>query len=261
MKIGIVQTKPVKGDVVANLADHQKWIGKAVERGVDLLVFPELSITGYEPTLARELATTKEDERFDAFQWMSDKYGIVIGMGMPIWASETDGDRAGGGEAGVMIGMIIFQPDGPRRVYAKQYLHADEVPFFVPGNEQVFLSIDDNRIALSLCYELSVPEHSVNAYSNRANIYLSSSAKTAEGMDKALNTLTGIACTYSMIALISNSVGPCDGAECGGQSAVMNDKGEVLAKLGSSYEGMLIYDTATGKVTQVSGTTRDRLTA
>ena len=47
MKIGVVQTRPVKGDIAANLADHQRWASLAVERGVGLLVFPELSITGY----------------------------------------------------------------------------------------------------------------------------------------------------------------------------------------------------------------------
>src|SRR5882757_2827251 len=175
MKIAVVQSRPVKGDVEANLSDHQRWIDQAIERGVDLLVFPELSLTGYEPGLAKQLATTADDGRLDGLQRMADKYGIVICAGMPIR-----------GESGVLIGMIIFRADTPRQVYAKQYLHADELPFFTAGSEQVFLSLDDNKIALSLCYELSVAEHSVNAYSNRANIYLSSVAKTAEGVEKAL---------------------------------------------------------------------------
>jgi predicted amidohydrolase len=234
MKIGIVQTRPVKGDIAANLADHQRWVGLAVERGVGLLVFPELSITGYEPTLAGELATTKDDARFDLLQRLSDKYGIFIGVGAPIK-----------GETGVMIGMIILRPDEARLVYAKQYLHADEEPFFIPGKEQVFLSLDDNKIALALCYELSVPEHSVNAYSHRSNIYLASVAKTAAGMEKAIDILSGIACTYSMTVFAVNCVGVCDGAECGGGSAVIDDLGEVLVTLNDREEGMLIYDTAT----------------
>ncbi|HLZ87561.1 MAG TPA: carbon-nitrogen hydrolase family protein [Puia sp.] len=237
MKIGVVQTRPVKGDVAANLARHQRVASFAIERGVDLLVFPELSLTGYEPELAKELATTKEDERFAGLQRMSDKYGIFIGAGMPIATEE-----------GVQIGMIIFRPDDPRLVYAKQYLHADELPFFVPGKEQVFLSLDDNKIAFSICYELSVPEHSVNAYSHRANIYLSSVAKTVAGVEKALETLSGIACTYSMTALMANAVGPCSDGVCGGGSVVLDDQGEVLAGLDEEGEGMLVYDTGTRKV-------------
>lgn len=239
MKIGIVQTRPVKGDISANLADHQRWASLAIERGVDLLVFPELSITGYEPSLAGELATTEEDARFAGLQRLSDRYGIFLGVGAPIRVAE-----------GVHIGMIIFQPDEPRLVYAKQYLHADEQPFFVPGKEQVFLSLDDHKIAPAICYELSVPEHSVNAYSHRADIYIVSVAKTAAGMGKAMDTLAGIACTYSMTVLLVNAVGLCEDGLCGGGSAVIDDKGEVLADLDNDEEGMLIYDTAAKLATQ-----------
>lgn len=237
MKIGIVQTRPVKGDVAANLAVHQRWAGVAVQRGVDLLVFPELSVTGYEPLLAGELALTKDDPRFAGLQRMSDRYGVYLGIGAPLRAEE-----------GVMIGMVILRPDQERLVYAKQYLHADEESFFVPGKEQVFLSLDDNKIALSICYELSVPEHSVNAYSNRTNIYLASVAKTAAGVEKATETLTGIACTYSMTVLMANAVGECGDGLCAGGSMVINDLGEVLARLEEEEEGMLVYDTVSRDV-------------
>lgn len=266
MKIGIVQMQPVSGDVAANLASHQRWTSLAVEQGVDLLVFPELSLTGYEPSLAQALATTKEDERFEGLQRMSDRYGIWIGAGMPIKEDAagsvpggegvTAGDRgregviAGdkGGRERVQIGMVIFRPDEERIVYAKQYLHADEQPFFVPGKEQVFLSLDDHKIALAICYELSVADHSANAYSHRADIYLASVAKTAAGVDKAMDVLSGIACTYSMTVLMVNSVGPCDDGECAGGSMVIDNGGEVMAAMSEVDEGMLVYDTATGEV-------------
>ena len=236
MRIGVVQTRPVKGDIAANLADAQQWASLAVERGVDLLVFPELSMTGYEPSLAGKLATTAEDERFAGLQRMSDRYGIVLGAGVPIRVEE-----------GVQIGMVIFRPDAPRLVYAKQYLHADELAFFVAGKEQVFLSLDDHKVALAICYELSVPEHSVNAYSNRADIYVASVAKTAEGMEKAIGILEGIACTYSMTVLVANSIGLCEDGMCAGGSVVINDQGEVIAELFDDEEAMLIYDTGTGQ--------------
>jgi len=239
MKIGVVQTKPVRGNIAENLADHQQWASLAVERGVDLLVFPELSITGYEPELAEKLATTAEDERFAGLQRMSDRYGIFLAVGAPIRVKE-----------GVEIGMVIFRPDEPRLVYAKQYLHADELPYFVPGKEQLFLSLDDHKIALVICYELSVPEHAVNAYSNRADIYLVSVAKTAAGMEKAIEVLEGIACTYSMTVLLANSVGESGDGVCAGGSFVMNNKGEVLAELFQEEEGLLVYDTVTGVATE-----------
>src|SRR6185436_17876670 len=102
-----------------------------------------LSITGYEPGLASELATAKDDKRFDVFQKISDSKNIIIGVGMPI-----------GTNWGVQIGMIIFQPGKAREVYAKQHLHSDELPYFVNGEEQFYLNSDNHKIALAICYEL-----------------------------------------------------------------------------------------------------------
>jgi predicted amidohydrolase len=183
---------------------------------------------------------TAADERFAGLQRVSDRYGMWIGVGAPIVEGE-----------GVQIGVVIFRPDEPRLVYAKQYLHEDEVPFFVPGKEQLFLSLDGRKIALAICYELSVPEHSANAYSHRADIYLVSVAKTKAGMEKAMGILSGIACTYSMTVLLVNAVGPCEDGICAGGSAAVNNKGEVLGTLGEDEEGMLIYDTATGVLNSI----------
>ncbi len=141
-----------------------------MELEANMLVFPELSITGYEPLLASELATTQDDERFNDFQLISNGSKVVIGLGAPIQA-----------EAGVMIGMVIFQPNKPRQTYSKQYLHADELPFFVPGDTPFFLEGDKDKIALAICYELFVPEHAVGAVANGANVYLCSVAKTVAG--------------------------------------------------------------------------------
>src|SRR5688500_3645217 len=121
MKIGVAQTKPVKGDIQHNLADHKKWIYQAASHGAHLIIFPELSLTGYEPTLAKELATYVDDSRLEELQQISDTKHITIGAGMPI-RQQAD--------AGITISMLIFQPFQPREVYSKQYLHADEIPFF-----------------------------------------------------------------------------------------------------------------------------------
>jgi len=57
MKICVAQTRPVKGDIQSNIENHKKFIDLAVSGGADTIIFPELSLTGYEPELAKELAT------------------------------------------------------------------------------------------------------------------------------------------------------------------------------------------------------------
>ena len=237
MKIGVAQTKPVKGEIGTNISGHKKLIALAVEHGANLLVFPELSITGYEPELARELVTTADDGRFDDFQLISNGSRITLGIGVPVQ-----------GEAGILIGMVIFQPNKPREVYAKRYLHADELPYFVCGEEQVFLGEGKDKVAFSICYELSVPEHAGSAHSQGANIYLSSVAKSVAGTAKAIETLSGTASTYGMTVLFSSCVGHCDNFDCGGRSAVIGKDGKVLAELNDVDEGILILDTDTEEV-------------
>jgi len=120
MKICAAQTRPIKGDIRGNIANHKKLIDQAVADGAGLVIFPELSLTGYEPTLAKELAVEQGDTRFDDFQAMSDADGITIGVGVPTK-----------NEKGVCISMLLFQPHKARRAYSKSYLHPDEEAFFV----------------------------------------------------------------------------------------------------------------------------------
>jgi predicted amidohydrolase len=239
MKIAVAQTRPVKGEVEMNISVHKKLIALAVEQGANVLVFPELSITGYEPELAKELATSPDDPdpRFDDFQLISNGSRITIGIGAPVQ-----------GEDGILIGMVIFQPNKPRQVYYKRYLHADELPYFVCGVEQVFLGEDKDKIALSICYELSVPEHAESAHLQGAQVYLSSVAKSVAGAAKAIETLMGTAGKYGMAVLFSNCVGHCDNFDCGGRTAVISKGGLLLAELNDTDEGVLILDTDTEEV-------------
>ncbi len=68
MKICVAQTRPSKGDIQSNIERHKKLIDLAVANGANIAVFPELSITGYEPERAKELATIPDDRRFEDFQ-------------------------------------------------------------------------------------------------------------------------------------------------------------------------------------------------
>lgn len=234
MKICVAQTRPFKGDIQNNIRSHIRLIDLAVAKGADTIFFPELSLTGYEPGLADQLASGKDDPRFDDFQQISDDKEIIIGVGMPT--------RSG---VGILISMIIFQPYRPRGTYSKQYLHIDEYLYFFSGPQQGHLADSHPRIALAICYELSIPEHSADAAKNGAEIYLVSVAKTAAGVEKASETLAGIAQKYGMTVLLSNCVGHCDDFDSGGKTAIWNSDGVLAGQLNDIDEGILMIDTDT----------------
>ena len=113
------------------------------------------------------------------------------------------------------------------------------------GPSQKVLEGVNDHIALAICYEISVSEHAQRAHENGAEIYIASVAKTVGGMEKAFGTLAATAKKYSMVVLVSNCVGECEGKEAGGRSAIWNDKGTLLEQLNDKDEGIIIFDTNT----------------
>ncbi|MBE7473907.1 MAG: carbon-nitrogen hydrolase family protein [Anaerolineae bacterium] len=234
MKICVAQTRPIKGDIQSNLDNHKKLIDLAVANGAAIVIFPELSLTGYEPTLSKELVTHPNDSRFDVFQKIADTQQITIGVGVPTKSN-----------SGICISMLIFQPHQARQTYSKKYLHPDEEEFFVGGQNSMDLIGNKPCIAPAICYELSVPEHAENAFRSGAEVYVASVAKFVNGIDKAINRLADIARKYSMTVLMSNCIGQADGSECAGKTSIWNNKGLLVGQLNDKNEGILIIDTDT----------------
>jgi predicted amidohydrolase len=223
--------------------------------GADAVFFPELSLTGYEPKLAKELATSVQDKRFDVFQEISDRQNMTIGIGIPIARAE-----------GVAIGMLIVQPGRPPQSYSKQFLHSDEVPYFVGGAQGMVLDIHGHKVALAICYESLLSAHSDEAVRNGADIYLASVAKSARGVEKAFAHYQQISQRHRIIVLMANSIGPSDDFVGAGHSAVWNLQGTLMAQLDAmneghgGHEGLLIYDTVSGKfVTLTDGAISDSI--
>ncbi|MDX1640184.1 MAG: carbon-nitrogen hydrolase family protein [Balneolaceae bacterium] len=240
MKICIAQIKSIPGDIHQNIDIHKKYVDLAVSFGADAIFFPELSLTGYEPTLAKKLAINLDDKRLNLFQKISDSNQVVIGMGAPTRHRN-----------GICISMIILQPNLKRHLYSKQYLHDDEATYFVSGNKSSLLTIRNQKFAMAICYEISVPAHCKTAYENGANIYLACVAKFTTGIDEAIKRLSHISDKYSMTVLMANSIGVADEQECAGKSSVWNNRGALLAQLDGSHEGILILDTQTQMVSEI----------
>jgi len=232
MKICIAQTHSLKGKINKNIQNHLRVIERAIKLNSDLVIFPELSITNYEPDLAKELATDLENNIFNPFQELSNKNGITIGIGMP-----TNSDK------GINISMLIFQPNKERSFYSKQILHSDELPYFTCGTNQTLLNIKEKKIAIGICYETLQREHFVNVIQNGTDIYVASVAKPKDGIEKAYLHFSKIADEFNTPILMSNCVGYCDNFMSVGKSALWNKNGKLIKQLDDLNQGILIYDT------------------
>ena len=236
MNIAVAQIKPVKGDILVNIQKHLKFIELASTLDANSIFFPELSLTGYEPELAKDLATTKDDDRFDPLQKISNLKKMTIGVGIP---TKT--------KSGIQISMIVFQPDRQRIAYSKQQLHQDEFPYFENGNEQVIIEIENQKIIPAICYESLQTEHAEKANKLGGEFYVASVAKSKNGVEKAFMHYPIVAEKYSMPVLMSNCIGECDNFVSAGSSAVWDKEGELVAQFDNQKEGILVFNTETEK--------------
>lgn len=237
MRICIGQTMPIKGEIEKNIDNHLKFIKSAIEKKANIIVFPELSLMGYEPELARQLATTMNDTRLDKLQYISDTNNIIICVGLPTKINNN-----------IFISMIIFQPCKERLTYSKQYLYPTEVGIYNAGNNPLVINFDNNIIAPAICYELSNPEHSKTANNKNANIYIASVLNSVTGVDNDIKKLSEISKRYKMTTFMANYVGQSGGYECAGKSSVWNNTGDLIAQLDNKNEGLLVYDTETNEI-------------
>lgn len=232
MKIAAAQIKPVKGDILKNIENHKIAIEAAINKNVDLIIFPELSITGYEPELAEQLSIDYKDPVLDIFQKMADDNAISITVGMPTKSDDQ-----------LFISSVIFEPGKKRKVYSKRNLFPTETAVFSKGEPFCQLEIIQNKISLAICYDLSDPMHSQEAYDAGSNIYTASVLNSVNGIDDDLVKLSNIAEKYHMNVLMANFVGESGGYECAGKSSVWSTTGSLLGQLNDKDEGILILDT------------------
>lgn len=230
MKIALAQTYSVAGDIDKNIEQHISLILAAAQQGVEVIIFPELSITGYEPGLAAKLGTTTKDPKFQVFQELSDTHKLIIGIGLPLKQSD-----------GIRIGLLLFHPNQDVQVYAKNYLHPDELPFFTSGNNTSVL-INGTNIGLAICYELSVAEHIKEIKEAQAEVFIASVAKHEKGIQQSYKILSNIAKDYCIPVILVNCVGPADNFIAAGQSAIWNKNGLLVEKLSNQEKGLLILE-------------------
>lgn len=81
--IGMAQINVTRGDIAANLETHYAVIDEAYKYGVDVLIFPELSLTGYEPDLAQSLAIDVDSNILAELKLKAIRYNMTIMVGAP----------------------------------------------------------------------------------------------------------------------------------------------------------------------------------
>ncbi|MCR4539807.1 carbon-nitrogen hydrolase family protein [Pseudomonas sp. 18.1.10] len=220
LTLAAAQSISIAGDVQANIRRHLALMRAAAAQGVNLLVFPELSLTGYEPSLSARLAIAPEDGVLAPLREMARELRLTAVVGMPIRSAP---------EAGVLIGALVLAADGSLAVYTKQHLHPGEDVAFVPGQGGAIVELGSERIALAVCADFSHASHPLAAVEARANVYAAGVLISEGGYATDSALLQGYAAEHGLLVLMANHGGPSGGYVCAGRSAIWADDGRLLA--------------------------------
>jgi predicted amidohydrolase len=230
LTIAAVQSSSTKGDLAANVGHHLSLVRAAHRHGADLVVFPELSLTGYEPTLAADVAVHPDDPRLRELQDQATELQVVILAGCPI---RSTGEKP-------FLGMLIFQPGASVAVYRKRFVHSSELPYFLASHDSVVLPVEGVPVGLAICADISNPAHAADAARQGARVYAAGVAKTPDDMDRANANMQAHARTHRMLALMANHASATGGLPTGGRSAVWDESGSLLACAAAEGEQLVV---------------------
>jgi predicted amidohydrolase len=219
------------GDMSANLTLHMDFMHHAREQGVRLLLFPELSLTGYEPTLAEVLAQDIDSPLLSPLRHLARAASMTTVVGLPLRLPNHDKP---------LIAAVTLHQDGSTGVYTKQHLHPGEEQFFSAGNGGDLLRIADLPIALSVCADFSHPEHSAHAAKQGAQLYAASVLIGEAGYSHDWSLLQNCSKRHGIAVLMANHGGPTGGWAAAGQSAFWDEQGQRVASTDGVGNRLLI---------------------
>jgi predicted amidohydrolase len=231
LTIAAAQSISIAGDLAGNIARHQRFIAAAAEQGVQLLVFPELSLTGYERGLAAELAIVPDAAILQPLRDVARAVGVTAVVGMPIRLPDNPS---------VLIGALVLGGDGSLGVYSKQHLHPGEEVAFAPGAGGEPLTIGTDTIALAVCADFSHSSHAAAAACQGADVYAAGVLITANGYARDTALLQGYAAQHSMVVLMANHGGATGGWASAGRSAIWASDGLLIAAATGTGSQMVV---------------------
>lgn len=229
--ITAAQSISVPLDVVANVQTHLRFVEAAQQHGVQWLVFPELSLTGYELTAMPDLVLYPEHALLAPLRDAAQLTGMAITVGAPIDS----------GSALPSIGAITLRPDGNHTVYAKYHLHGTETQFATPGSAPVHLQHwDGHPIASAICADTNHSSHPAQAATAGARVYAAGILTSAKGYAAEAPLWAGYARAYALTVVIANHGGPSGGNESAGRSGIWDSNGALLVAASGPGDWLLV---------------------
>jgi predicted amidohydrolase len=239
IKIALAQISSQRENKEANLKKIENLTLKAKEEGCDLVIFPELSLTGYVvKDQIYELAEPIPGPTIQKIETLAKKTGLHIIFGMPELSEKT--------KATIFNTAVLVGPKGLIGKYRKMYLptHSvfEEKRYFRPGYQAAAFNTAIGRIGLCICYDIFFPEvfRLTRLMGAQLIVCISASPAVRKSYFEILTSARALENT-AFLAYV-NVAGLQEGLQFWGGSRMVSPGGDVIARAKYDEEDLVICE-------------------
>lgn len=249
MRIGLGQMDCLLGDIESNLATMHDLIKQARLQNVDLLVFPELALTGYAiGQVEEDVSLRPDDPRIRSLLQAAGEMSLVFGF------HEDAGHRSYNSAAYTQAGELVHVH---RKLYLPNYGPFEERKHFSPGQHMRSFTTRHGDAAMLICNDAWQPVLPFIAVQDGAQLLIiptnSSEKPTSDGVVNNsywYEIVRFHARIYESYVIFVNRVGHEHGLNYWGGSHVVAPSGETMAQAQDSEAGLTIADIDLAEVTR-----------
>lgn len=232
--VATVQTAPQLARVSDNLAQMEEFVRQiCTEQRVDLILFPELSTTGYECGVRfTELAERVPGPAVNLLAQWAEEFGVYIAAGLA--AKEKV-------ESILYNAAVLVGPDGEMLgQYNKVHLRGEERLAFRPGFRYVIWETGFGLVGMMLGWDLAFPEVARCLALEGAELILVGANWEEPGADEWQTYLKARAYENSVFIAGANRIGKEYSYEFAGHSMILGPRGQVFAALEEPVTGYVV---------------------
>ena len=239
IKLALAQINSKRENKEGNFQKIESLTSKAKEQGADLVIFPELSLSGYVVRdQIYELAETIPGPTVEKVEKLTKKTSMHVIFGMPELSEKT--------QATVFNTAVLIGPKGLIGKYRKMYLptHSvfEEKRYFRQGYQTASFQTELGNIGLCICYDIFFPEVIRLTRLKGAQLIVCISASPAVRRSYFETLTCARAIENTAYLAYVNLVGVQDGLQFWGGSRLVNPSGDILAKAKYDEEDFIICD-------------------
>ena len=232
MKIALAQIEPIFSDWDKSIEKHKEFIYKAIDEKAELIVFPEMSLTGYGlKDLSFDSSIRIDSDKMKSILKLSMQIDIVVG-----YPEIDENSRCFITQAYCSKGELI---QTHRKIFLPINGMFEDSKDFVPGNDLSTFSIEQFNMGMLVCRDMwheeavvSLVKKNINCLIVASNIPLRNINKDGPAIDSFIErTVVGYAEKNSIFVIYINRVGFEEGICFYGGSLVVSPSGEIISKL------------------------------